>query len=579
MSHRREADARRPGIVSGVTPMPDVGAMQALAALGRRGAALAFPRGGAAAVGISRDGGDGALGGDRGSMDQTATPVMNRKQQMDGHPDGMRRDAPAHLGAGRDDGPPGRVTRWVGGLVAAVAVFSIGFDPAHELWRLGFPGMPLEFQSVSVSASDLGLVLLVAYGGWCQWRGPRRPLPVAARPAVAAGILLLGCLTLSLIPAPARWLSAWQIGEVGLGLLTFVTVARRPWFGRRLLVAGAALVLFQLPQVLVQEVVQSSVSLGSPLPGWPPVLPAAASGALVVFGPAGLRWQRGMGSFLHPNLLGGFLALALVLALPWLGRSERYRAGLWVVWTIGWIELLLTFSRAALLGAVLGCAVSAIAQRRRSLGRAGVALLALMPAVVVAGAVLLMGNVLLPRITPDSALLASVPVENRALLMGIAVRLIAAHPLLGVGAANFTVAELAPPIDGYIFQPVHLVPLLVAAEAGVLAGAAWLSVVLGGPIVEWHRRARDGVVWVERLAVPVVVLVLAALDHYLWTFAAGEALFWITLGIWAARPEQLEAAGPPLVAASDGRRSATAPAGPRRSRRAVPERAGRRARR
>ena len=470
------------------------------------------------------------------AMRRLASPAVSDAQR----PGRPVRVAPGLTRTGErsaDDAPPGRVSGWIGGLVAVAAVLTIGFDPVRYLWQFGFPGMPLEFQSVSVSPSDLGLALLVAVGWWDRWRGPRRPLPGAARPVVAAGLVLLGCLTLSLIPAPARWLSAWKIGEVGLGLLAYDAVARRPWLARRLLLGGVTLVLFQLPQILVQEVAQSSVSLGSLLPGWPPVLPAPASGALVVFGPDGLRWQRAMGSFLHPNLLGGFLALALVLALPWLGRPTRYRPALWVVWTLGWVELLLTFSRAALLGAVLGCAVWLIAQRRRGVARAVAALVVATPAATALGAVVLLGNVLLPRITPGRALMASDPVVGRVQLIGIALRLIWMHPLLGVGAANFTLAELDPPFDGAIFQPVHVVPLLVAAEAGVLAGAAWLAVVLAGPIAAWRGRARDGGDWGERLAVPVAILVLAAFDHYLWSFAAGQALFWIVLGSWAARPE------------------------------------------
>src|SRR5438067_10401916 len=102
---------------------------------------------------------------------------------------------------------------------------------------------------------------------------------------------------------------------------------------------------------------------------------ATAPGAPAVLGPDGQRWQRAMGSFPHPNVLGGFVAAFLVLGLPWLAKGgqaglARERGARWVarlagdgrgravllaVWDAGWVELVFSFSRAALLAAAHGC--------------------------------------------------------------------------------------------------------------------------------------------------------------------------------------------------------------------------------
>jgi len=56
------------------------------------------------------------------------------------------------------------------------------------------------------------------------------------------------------------------------------------------------------------------------------------------------------------------------------------------------------------------------------------------------------------------------------------------HPLTGVGAGNFSVVESLRPYDGVMVDPVHAVPLLVAAEAGLPAAMAWLVIVIG-PVI------------------------------------------------------------------------------------------------
>jgi hypothetical protein len=420
-------------------------------------------------------------------------------------------------------------------LVALLVMLSIGLDPSLAIWRATSATVPPEFRTITVSASDVALLILVLYG-WCAGDRAREVRRHDTSRAITwAGVILLGCLLLSAFVAGERWLSLARAAEVTLGLLAFRAIARRRSLAQKLLVAGAGMILLELPQVILQEISQTSVSLGSPIPGWPDTTAARVPGALVVFGPGNERWQRGMGSFLHPNLLGAFLALAIVFALPWLARERHHVWVLWSVWAVAWIELLLTFSRSALLAAVVGCLLWSIAYMRQTRSRRALAL-AGVPLAAIAGLLLVVGSVLLPRLDPVSAL-HGVSVTDRWRLIEIGAQVIVAHPFIGVGAGNFSLAESRLPLSSMSVQPIHVVPLLVAAEAGVVAGLAWLALIVAGPVVELRSKWTDYRLCCERIAVLIVVLILASLDHYFWTFAPGQAIFWVALGSWAARPE------------------------------------------
>jgi O-antigen ligase len=302
-----------------------------------------------------------------------------------------------------------------------------------------------------------------------------------------------------------------------------------------LLIGFGGLILLELPLSVLQETTQSHVQIGTLLGPALASDPASASGAAVVFGPAGARWQRAMGSFPHPNVLGGFVAVALVLTLPYFENVGRNRlVGLLVMWSAGWAELIFSFSRAALVAAVVGCGVWLIGRRARPTRRLAPAWLVIVPIAALALGGVVAGPFLVPRLAPNANTLSTTPISGRLMLAQVALSLIRAHPLVGVGAGNFTLAELAPPFDAIAVDPVHVVPLLVAAEAGLPAALAWLTIVLGGPVTDWRRRGKVGGGSTAWFALPVAMLALALLDHYLWTLPSGRLVFWLGLGIWAA---------------------------------------------
>jgi hypothetical protein len=76
-------------------------------------------------------------------------------------------------------------------------------------------------------------------------------------------------------------------------------------------------------------------------------LPADQTGAAVLSA-GGIRWLRIYGLTFHPNVLGGFLAVGLILGLPFL--VNKWMRFLWGLLAFG---LLLTFSRSAWISIVI----------------------------------------------------------------------------------------------------------------------------------------------------------------------------------------------------------------------------------
>lgn len=420
-----------------------------------------------------------------------------------------------------------RGERWASIAVAFFAALAIGYKPLLYLSDGNAPWVASFYQAITLSATDVGLALIVLIG-WMSGRGKEvTPTTPATWFAVGAGVVLLICLVASTTVALVPRLSLLCAVRVGLGLLAAVTIARRPRFARAILAGGAVLLLIELPIVLLQIGTQSTFPTGRLLDGWAGEATAASPGAAVVIGPDGSRWLRAAGTLPHPNILGAFAALALVCALPWFMRGGQRRIPLLIVGIALWLALLLSFSRGAWLAAALGGGLWGLGQLRR-ISRRRLLWLAVPPLVALALGLLIAGATLRDRIVPS----ATEPATIQRLLIGVvAVDMISHHPLRGVGAGNFVLAEIPPPYNAVSVEPVHFMPLLVGAEAGILAGIAWLALFIGPVLAEvWQRRR----IAVARLALPTAVLTLGSFDHYFWTFASGQALFWLGLGVWLA---------------------------------------------
>jgi len=257
----------------------------------------------------------------------------------------------------------------------------------------------------------------------------------------------------------------------------------------------------------------------------------------------GGSYDRFGGIFGHPNLLGGFLALAIPSMVA-LAASERFwwrRLSGYLLVIAAMAGLVLTYSRGAWLGT-------------------GVGLLILLPVLkrgswLILGPVLLLGPVVVGMATSADAVLSRVEsiaaagsdpaLTNRFEIWGVAFRLVAEHPLLGVGLGNFQAAygKLMIPDLPLLTYPLevpehaHNLFLNLAVEVGLVgvSAFAWLLAVAFLRVRQIKRFTdwRVGI-WSMGLAAGLVAILVQALVDVVVYQGFVIILFFTYLGLMDA---------------------------------------------
>ena len=190
-----------------------------------------------------------------------------------------------------------------------------------------------------------------------------------------------------------------------------------------------------------------------------------------------------MGTFPHPNILAGFLAVTLPLVFP---RWPFF---------LGLIPLFLTFSLSGWLAFLAVSLPLALKLTRRKL-------------VIYYGALLIILSLFGQKfsyLAPESSF------SRRSQLAGMAIKMFKDRPLTGVGLKNFTAVMdnygLVPASTRWL-QPVHNIYLLILAETGLLGLAGF-----GYLIAKSNRH----------YLLPII-LFLGLFDHYFFTLQQGLLL-------------------------------------------------------
>jgi len=214
----------------------------------------------------------------------------------------------------------------------------------------------------------------------------------------------------------------------------------------------------------------------------------------------GVKKVRPYGTFPHPNVLGGYLAILL----PWIFYELKKRFTIrdlrFTAFVLGATALLLSFSRSAWAVGVLGL-----------LGVFGL---------------MFRGEIFLHYSLLPSAYCLSF--LRRAELNWIALEMFKDHPLLGVGLNNFTVrmSEYGE-VSGWtrFLQPAHNVYLLIAAETGLLGLAAFLCFLFF--VFCSLLKKKNGLLLISVAQITLLCFV----DHYFFTLPQTALLFWLLIGL------------------------------------------------
>lgn len=360
------------------------------------------------------------------------------------------------------------------------------------------------------------LVWLVSFlaAGRAVARATIVPLGIAAL-SIAAALSTLTALDRIVALSVAAHLGVLVLFAVAAADL--VATARGETFWRALSVT----VIVQAALAAWQAVTQSTAPTGALFNGWSTEFTVDDTVAVVAVLPGVDRWLRAYGSFPHPNILGIFLSLALLLLFLRADGSRFAR----IAQFAGVIGLSLTFSRSAWLALSLGTLAWVMLtqgwrgapawlgehlRRRRAL------------ALLVAIGLLFSAA----RVTQLEAFPEANSLAQRQTYDNAAWSLVA--PGRPVGAGNILIAEQRQGIA--VGEPTHNVFLIALAELGVPGVLAWLALLAA--VVAATRRHAEPRGRAAMVAVGVALLTLLLLDHYLWTQPIGRV--WLVLALAVA---------------------------------------------
>jgi hypothetical protein len=461
-----------------------------------------------------------------------------------------------------------------------VFVFLLPFQTVFLLREPFEYGEKWQYGTIGVYAIDILLVTLLAFI-FIKWLRDCSKKYQVSRISYAVSritrhlslILLLVWAGISVFWAPDHLLAGYFFLKLLLGAgLFFVTRSFDPSVIKKvvftLLLAGVLQSGIGIAQFLSQQSFESTVLGMSAHEAW-----QAGSSVLKIDGePAspslGGRFLRAYGTFPHPNMLGGFLAVIfvsgmayLVLGIKELEKKEGSKYHLSLILhplsflilylsslIIILLGLILTFSRTAWMGAGLGIGAlflwSFFSSDTRKL-RPWFSSLPLAMLGVLACAGIVFVSVLQAQIFPrfDRATIAREgSVSERVLSLYDAKTVMDATPLLfGTGAGNFTETLLR--LEGsrpvWTLQPVHNVVVLILAEIGAIGLFLWF-LFLGTIFVSWKKyltsQRKESVRVIFGIAL-VVLLPSLFLDHWLWTSHFGLFFVFLFLGLSQSKNE------------------------------------------
>ncbi len=388
----------------------------------------------------------------------------------------------------------------------------------HEKWHYGTIGIYLG-DSILLAAILCTLFVYRAHVTTLITRNVTTILPLT--------LFLLWCFA-SALWSPDPMLSLVTASRIALAAALIVACACMP-HKRLLLLAFIAGATLQACYGVWQFSTQTSH--GSSLLGIA-AHDAAWGGSATITAPSG-RWLRAYGAMPHPNILGGYAAIALCLTYGVLFTTThpRMRGFLIGASAILLIALLASGSRSALFALCVGVTIFVALYHRHILTHRATARLA--SATLIATALLFLfayHDIFLTR-TLHSTTIATNAITDRASYMDDAQKLITAHPLHGVGIGAYTRAAYlihAPATPIWSVQPVHVVYLIILVELGIVGGGILLWTM-------WTTRAilhntAPSPLHGGLYAACGTLIVIGIFDHWPWTAHVGVTTAALCIG-------------------------------------------------
>lgn len=400
--------------------------------------------------------------------------------------------------------------------------------PWQTRWMFGgvpIAGLHTEFGIMSVYAVEVVLLLGIVLALWCDRRkGIRLHIPEAHQLPVRLGAVLVVVAVLGTAFADRSAFSMAVVLHLAMASVMFVALLFDHIRIRSVLLSFCVGLL--PPLVLGGVQVLTGATPASTLFGL-----ASRDAAQIgdsVFTVNGERVLRAYGSFSHPNIFGGYLGVGL---FAWWsgfeGRKKTLRSlQIGVVGTgLFLVGILVTGSRSALLGVMLGLVLIMVVKAMRSMRVARV-LVVVLGVLVIAGS--LAASVALPDVAAGlrgGGVNEERSLTERATLYADYLPFLAVtNPVVGHGMGSYVLsyADFDPSKSIYGYQPIHNVPLLILIELGalgVLAVALWAASI---DRINFARFPNTQALYAFGMG--NVILVIMFYDHYLWSSWSGLVL-------------------------------------------------------
>lgn len=303
-------------------------------------------------------------------------------------------------------------------------------------------------------------------------------------------------------------------------------------------------------------------------------------------GEEGEKLIRAYGTLPHPNLLGGLLVFSLFISLYLYiehkdsllsSDSLRFKAYnkvfqkyfksvFWfLIFTVQFIALVLSFSRSAWLGLAIGLIVFTIStfSRVKIVSRETIktnllhrykelTISILLLTFLIIGNFNLISNRFFQDVSnQDATDLQSVnlPTNNtfadRIFFNNVSRETISRTPLFGSGPGT-SIFQIEPFLDKadknqqiapWQYQPPHNIYSLSTSEIGIIGFIILISIIITSikyaikKIVSRETIPNEKIFKACILSILVGFIFIGFFDHYLWTLQQGQIIFWITIGL------------------------------------------------
>lgn len=356
------------------------------------------------------------------------------------------------------------------------------------------------------------------------------------RPILLTGALFIVFSFLSALWAHDPVITLYSTGLFACGFLLYVLIPSHIITFRTaallLLVSASLHSVIALTQFLMQTIdPQALLSISQRL---------SESGTTATITDITGRWLRAYGGMPHPNILGGFLALALLTgthAYIQTHKSHSFMRGIFLVGlALSFAGLIVTFSRSAWIALIIGFLTTAIIlwHKRQSLfRRIQMPLLSFLSIALIF--LIFMPHLFVARTLHDTQGNHN-SLSDRTHYVSQAKELLQNNPYIGVGRGNMTIVgyeQSADPLKQiWHYQPVHNVFVLILTELGIIGFCLFMTLILLVPLTILRTSKGHPVSHAFFAGICLSLLAIAFLDHWLITSHFGILLFWTLMTLY-----------------------------------------------